>query len=318
MKKFKFIAELCQNHLGSFQNVKRMTEECAKNGADIIKLQYILSNDLSFRPIFEAGYTKNKKIYSIKRPYSDELKRLKKLELKDNDLIKFIKLCKNLRVEPAITCFTIKDVKKLNKLGFKTVKIASYDCASFQLLREIKKYFTNIIVSTGATYDDEIAKAAQILSDRNFSFLHCVTIYPTPLNELHLSRMRYLKKHNNKVGFSDHSYSRDKNKNLASFLAIYNGAELIERHVTMFEKNVTKDGAVSIYPSDIKILKEFTGKSKTEQKKYLLKNFNFSFSKALGNYKRNLSRVELLNRDYYRGRFCTKKNSRQIFNWEEV
>ena len=53
MSKFKFIAELCQNHLGSFKNVKKMASECARNGADIIKLQYILSKDLSYRPFLK-------------------------------------------------------------------------------------------------------------------------------------------------------------------------------------------------------------------------------------------------------------------------
>ena len=68
MKKFKFIAELCQNHLGSFSNVKKMALECAKNGADIIKLQYILSEDLSFRPIFENGL--NMFLYQAQQAFS--------------------------------------------------------------------------------------------------------------------------------------------------------------------------------------------------------------------------------------------------------
>jgi hypothetical protein len=38
----------------------------------------------------------------------------------------------------------------------------------------------------------------------------------------------------------------------------------------------------------------------------------------MGNKNRNLSRIELLNRDYYRGRFITKTKLRDIYNWEEV
>tara|TARA_B100000579_G_scaffold380605_1_gene348607 strand:- start:3267 stop:4223 length:957 start_codon:yes stop_codon:yes gene_type:complete len=318
MKKFKFIAELCQNHLGSFSNVKKMTIQCAQNGADIIKLQYILSGDLSFRPIFENGLIQNNKVLAIKRPYLNEYKRLKKLELKDSELKKFINLCKKLKVEPAITCFTTKDVKKLRRLGFKTVKIASYDCASFTLLRQIKKNFSNIILSTGATYDYEIDKACKILKNKRLSILHCVTIYPTPINQLHLSRIKFLQRFNKSVGFSDHSFSRDKNRNLASLLAIYYGAELVERHVSMFKKNETKDGPVSIYPEDIKILKNFSRLSKIKQYKYLTENHKFKFRIADGNHKRNLSHVELLNRDYYRGRFCSKIGKRQLFNWEEI
>ena len=182
----KFIAELCQNHNGSYKNLKKMTIECAKSGADIIKLQYIMSNTLSFRPQFEEGLKKGKQIISIKRPYLEEVKRLKKLEIKNSDLKKFVKLCNSLNVEPAITCFTRQDVNIINKIGFKTVKIASYDCASFQLLRDVKNKFNKIIVSTGATFDNEIKKAANILKGKNFTFLHCVTIYPTPLESINL------------------------------------------------------------------------------------------------------------------------------------
>ena len=61
-------------------------------------------------------------------------------------------------MEPAITCFTKNSVNILKDLGFKTIKVASYDCASFPLIRLLSKKFKNIIVSTGATYDDEIVK----------------------------------------------------------------------------------------------------------------------------------------------------------------
>ena len=61
MSKVKIIAELCQNHKGKFKNIVRMTKLCANNGADIIKLQYIKSNSLSFRPRFETGYKKKVK-----------------------------------------------------------------------------------------------------------------------------------------------------------------------------------------------------------------------------------------------------------------
>ena len=142
----KFIAELCQNHNGSYENLRKMTIECAKNGADIIKLQYITPQILSFRPQFENGLFKKNKTISIKRPYKAEWRRLNKLMIKKKFLIKFVKLCKSLKKQPAITCFSRQDVNEIKKLGFKIIKIASYDCASFQLLRDIKKKFKKIII----------------------------------------------------------------------------------------------------------------------------------------------------------------------------
>ena len=314
----KFIAELCQNHNGSYKNLKKMTIECAKSGADIIKLQYIMSNTVSFRPQFEEGLKKGKQIISIKRPYLEEVKRLKKLEIKNSDLKKFVKLCNSLNVEPAITCFTRQDVNIINKIGFKTVKIASYDCASFQLLRDVKNKFNKIIVSTGATFDNEIKKAASILKGKNFIFLHCVTIYPTPLESINLERINFLKKFTNKVGFSDHSLGFIKNRNLASMMAVYLGAEYIERHITILDKDKTKDGKVSIQPDDIRKIKIFSSLSKSKQLNFLKKKFEFNIKRLRGNKYRKLTREETLNRDYYKGRFISKIGSREIYNWEEV
>lgn len=314
----KFIAELCQNHNGSYENLKRMTIECAKNGADIIKLQYIMPESVSFRPQFETGLKKNGKILSIKRPYKDEVGRLKKLTISKNHLKKFVKLCKDLKKESAITCFTRKDIKTIKNIGFKTVKIASYDCSSFQLLRDIKKSFNKIIVSTGATFDKEIKKASTILKGKNFVFLHCVTIYPTPLNKINLDRINFLKKFTNQIGFSDHSKGFNNDRNLASLMAIFFGAKYIERHITILDKNKTKDGKVSIRPEDIKIIKDFSKLSKDNQLKFLRKKFKFNFNDLKGKKYRKLSDEEILNRDYYRGRFVSKIGSRQVFNWEEV
>lgn len=314
----KFIAELCQNHNGSYENLKKMTIECAKNGADVIKLQYMTPDKLSFRPQFENGLSEKKKILSIKRPYKIEWDRLNKLVIKKNHLKKFIKLCKSLKKEPAITCFSRQDVDEIKNLGFKTIKIASYDCASFQLLREVKKKFKKIIISTGATYDNEIQKASSILKGKDIVFLHCVTIYPTPLKKINLDRIDFLKKFSKKVGFSDHSLGYIKNRNLASMAAIYMGAEYIERHITIMDKEKTKDGKVSIKPEDIKILKEFSMLTKKEQFSYLKQNFNFNLNQLKGKKFRELSEEEILNRDYYRGRFVSKIKNREIFNWEET
>ena len=64
----------------------------------------------------------------------------------------------------------------------------------------------------------------------------------------------FLKKLCKHVGFSDHS-PVNKDKNFSSCAAIYYGAEIIERHMTILDSNLTKDGPVSINPKDIVVLK---------------------------------------------------------------
>ena len=52
----------------------------------------------------------------------------------------------------------------------------NYDCGSFPLLKELSNKFDEIILSTGASFDEEIIHASKILKV-DFTLLHCITIY---------------------------------------------------------------------------------------------------------------------------------------------
>ena len=101
-------------------------------------------------------------------------------------------------------------------------------------------------------------------------------------------------------------------------MAVYLGAEYIERHITILDKDKTKDGKVSIQPDDIRKIKIFSSLSKSKQLNFLKKKFEFNIKRLRGNKYRKLTREETLNRDYYKGRFISKIGSREIYNWEEV
>ena len=101
-------------------------------------------------------------------------------------------------------------------------------------------------------------------------------------------------------------------------MAVYLGAEYIERHITILDKDKTKDGKVSIQPEDIRKIKTFSSLSKSKQLNFLKKNFEFNIERLRGHKYRKLTKEEILNRDYYKGRFVSKIGSREIYNWEEV
>jgi sialic acid synthase SpsE len=170
-------------------------------------------------------------------------------------------------------------------------------------------------VSTGASYDEEIVKAAKVLANRTFAFLHCVTIYPTPLSELHLRRIDWLRQYAPIVGFSDHTlYERDGLTGTKA--AIWYGAEIIERHFTILDRTKTKDGPVSISPDDVRELVAFAEASKADQRAELRERIS-DIEVVLGKPTREMSEAELKNRDYYRGRFATKVDGETVYNWEE-
>ena len=310
----KIIAELCQNHNGDVNILKDMIWRAADSGASHVKIQTIFSEDLTFRERFEDGVTSNGIVQSIKRPYSPEFERLRKLDLGFDTHALFIDECSSAGVIPLTTVFNRSRLESIIKLGFKEIKIASYDCASFPLINDLKNKFNHIYVSTGATHDSEIETTADILSDQNFSFLHCVTIYPTPVDKLNLNRIDYLRQFTDSVGFSDHTRPSQHGIN-PDIVALWKDADVIERHFTILDSSQTKDGPVSVNPEQLKNIVDYSKYNHDELSK-LVENIP-DYDKMLGSKTHSLSEEELLNRDYYRGRFASKINGKTIYNWEE-
>ena len=310
----KIIAELCQNHNGDVNILKDMIWRAADSGASHVKIQTIFSEDLTFRERFEDGVTSNGIMKSIKRPYSPEFERLRKLDLGFDTHALFIDECSSAGVIPLTTVFNRSRLESIIKLGFKEIKIASYDCASFPLINDLKNKFNHIYVSTGATHDSEIETTADILRDQNFSFLHCVTIYPTPVDKLNLNRIDYLRQFTDSVGFSDHTRPSQHGIN-PDIVALWKDADVIERHFTILDSSQTKDGPVSVNPEQLENIVDYSKYNHDELSK-LVKNIP-DYDKMLGSKTHSLSEEELLNRDYYRGRFASKINGKTIYNWEE-
>tara|TARA_Y100001970_G_C14223365_1_gene854020 strand:+ start:1727 stop:2683 length:957 start_codon:yes stop_codon:yes gene_type:complete len=315
MKK-NLILEICQNHNGSESLLKEMIHAASETGAKYVKIQDINSNELTFRPRFEKGEIINKKIITIKRPFEKEYERLKKLDMKKNFISSFVKYCNFYKVIPMITPFTYGSYSRIENKKVEMIKIASYDCSSYNFLNKIKKLKLPMVVSTGATKKNEIIKASKILKKQLYAFLHCVTIYPTPLEKCNLKKINFLKKYCKVVGWSDHTlFERD--GHVASLVSLLCGADIIERHFTILNKKKTKDGPVSINFKEAKELTKFMKLSKDSIQKILNEEYSKQWKLCLGKVKTNLSHEELLNRDYYRGRFAKFVNKKPNFNWHQ-
>jgi N,N'-diacetyllegionaminate synthase len=310
------IAECCQNHNGNREILKRMVHEAAAAGADYAKIQTIRSREVAFRDRFEEGVSENGVQKAIKRPYKPEVERLAKLDLSPEVEAWFVDECRRAGIASMTTIFTRAGVREVEGMGFSAVKVASYDCKSYPLLRDLKKHWSTIIVSTGATFDAEIARAAEELAGADVTFLHCVTLYPTPLSELHLRRMDWLRRFSPKVGFSDHTKPADTGLK-ASKAAYALGADCIERHYTVLEASESRDGPVSINPAQLKELRAFADRPRPDRMAILQREYP-EWTEALGQVKRQLSPAELLNRDYYAGRFASQIGGQTIYNWEDV
>jgi N,N'-diacetyllegionaminate synthase len=207
--------------------------------------------------------------------------------------------------------------------GFGSVKVASYDCASYQLLRELKDKFGEIVISTGSTFDDEVQHASLVMKGHpNWSLLHCVTLYPTPISKLNLGRLAFLRDLAPRVGYSDHSSPAETGLT-ASMVACALGASLLERHFTILPPDATRDGVVSVTPKQFRELSSFAKLSHESQHEELLSR-GIDTQDYLLPSDQTLSHDELLNRNYYRGRFATPRHGETtsqkcgIYNWEET
>ena len=135
-----------------------------------------------------------------------------------------------------------------------------------------------------------------------------------------LKRMNFLKNFTDNVGYSDHSIAGPDNI-LTSIIACHISADIIEKHYTVLDQDETRDGKVSSNKSNIEQINQFSKLSHSDQRIYLDEKYPL-WMDALGTEKRLLTKEELLNRAYYRGRFYSRKDDvsgqNGIFNWEET
>ncbi len=334
----KLIAEVCQNHQGSRALLGEMIAAAAESGADYVKMQSIFAEDLTRRECFEEGETApDGTVRVIRRPYEAERARLRSLDLTEEDHLFFIGECQKRGVTPMTTVFARRRIPFVASLPWteRVIKVASYDCASFPMLRELCERFDHLIVSTGATFDDEIAEAARVVKDagKKLTFLHCVTSYPNTLDMCNLARMEWLRNLLHEEGFAAEGLPDSRSSPLASVgwsdhtlverdglraakAAIALGAQWIERHFTILEKDRTKDGPVSIRPEHLQELRAFSRLPREEQLRRAQEEV-LDWDAIVGQPIRSLTHIELVNRDYYRGRFASRVGDAWIQNWEE-
>ena len=128
------ILEICQNHNGSESLLKEMIH-ASETGAT--KFRTYIQENLPIDQNLTKGFQKMGKIYTIKRPFKDEYKRLKKLDMKKDFISNFVKFCSIYNIKPMITPFTYGSYYRIKNKGVKFIKIASYDCSSLNFLEKM-------------------------------------------------------------------------------------------------------------------------------------------------------------------------------------
>ena len=217
-KKVFIIAEIGNNHEGNFKLAKKMINEAAVAGVDAVKFQTFIPEKF----VSSVDRSRLDKLKSFQLSY-DQFKELS-LIAKKKGLIFFS------------TPLDIESAKFLNTIQ-PIFKIASGDNNFYPLIETVLAFKKPLIISTGASDISNIKKLYNRIyknsSKINLAFLHCVSSYPVPNEEVSLASIFYLKKKFPRVviGYSDHTLGID-----AAVWSVIAGARIVEKHFTL-DKN---------------------------------------------------------------------------------
>ena len=242
-----FIAEAGVNHNGQINLAKKVIDKAKFAGADYIKFQAFQTKDISTNFTRLTPYQKKN---AIKSKNQREL--LKKLELTQEQLIYLKKYSERKKIKFLLSFFDENSLKFVEKLNLDFYKIPSPELTNLLLINKIKKK-KKILLSCGLAKFNEIKKVLNILKLKKFKkkdliLMHCNSAYPTPVEDINLKKIEYLReKFNLQVGFSDHSIG-----DLAVICAKMLGVNIIEKHFTLNKKLKGPDHKTSMEPNEFK------------------------------------------------------------------
>lgn len=233
------IAEIGNNHEGSFELASRLIKIAYEAGAHAVKFQTIDPELL------------------VHSEDKDRLNTLRKFYLNPEQYKKLEKISKELGLIFLSTPFSLNSINWLNNL-LPAYKISSGDITFLSLIKKIAEQGKPILLSTGMSNLDEIETAIKLICDNsplkypkeNICIMHCVSSYPTEYLDANLNCLNTLKNFGCYVGYSDHTLGIE-----ASICAISLGARIIEKHFTISKTYSSfRDHQLSADPEELKEL----------------------------------------------------------------
>ena len=245
VKEAYIIAEAGINHNGDLDIARRLVIDAFDSGCDAIKFQ-------SFNPDEFIGDR------SLMITYQDEKGRVieesqyeffKRVMLPDDWHFELSSYCKEIGIDFLSSAADPYYVDILEKLNVPYIKIASEDIINYKLLKYLGLKKIPVILSTGMADEDEIRSAINLLKgSRHIILLHCVSSYPTKIEEANVLRMVTLKeKFGMDVGYSDHTIGT-----ICCLAAATLGARIIEKHFTLDKNMEGPDHKIALNPGEMK------------------------------------------------------------------
>lgn len=250
MSKVVIIAEAGVNHNGSFEMACRLADEAKRAGADYVKFQTgIPENVISVRAE-QAEYQKHNTGTS-----ESQLDMVRKIMLRLDDFKPLKEYCDSIGIRFLSTPFDLDSIDILKPLEMDLWKIPSGEITNLPYLRKIASMGQPVVMSTGMSRLGEVDDAVGVLLDGGLTLdmitlLHCNTEYPTPYTDVNLRAMLTLRDAIGcRVGYSDHTLGIE-----VPVAAVAMGAEVIEKHFTLDKTLPGPDHVASLEPAELKAM----------------------------------------------------------------
>ena len=240
------IAEAGVNHNGDMKLAHKLIDAAAEAGADAVKFQSFVAEDLVTPEAQKARYQ-----VETTGQNGGQFAMLKSLELSKDQQKELKSHCDEAGILYLCTPYEERSADLLEKISVAAYKIASTDTSNIPFLRYLARKDIPVILSTGMSSLGEVEESVNELKlyglDGKIIILQCTSEYPAPVKDINLRAMKTMElAFGCPVGFSDHTPGIG-----ASPWAVAAGACVIEKHFTLDRNMTGPDHPASIEPNEL-------------------------------------------------------------------
>lgn len=227
------IAEAANSHEGSLDTAKGLVRAAAEAGADAVKFQKFVTEELlvSSHPDFAL---------------------FKRLELRDREWKELFDYAAELELLAFADVFDIPSAVFMTSLNVSAYKVHSTDLSNPDLLKYVASQKKPVFLGVGATYLEEIEQALSFLH-QEVVLIHGFQAFPTEVEETNLMFLKTLReKFGRLVGFMDHVDGSEEFATILPLVALGYGARVIEKHITLDRSKKGIDHESALNPSEFR------------------------------------------------------------------